>query len=121
LAIHLAAGVVEVIFELLDLPAEPVAVVAVAIPVAIGSFVLASQPLDLVLLPLELGDQRRALALLSLQLRDQVLARGGQPASLHATVMPRLSTKYKQKHVAAACRRPLTLAGDPLNEYKGKR
>jgi len=107
LAIHLAPRVVELIFEVVDLPAEPVPVVAVAIPVAIGSFVLASQPLDLVLLPLELGDQRLALALLSFELGDQLVARRGVPLRLHASVMPRLSTKYKQKHVAPARRRPL--------------
>lgn len=92
LAIHLAARVVELIFEVLDLFAERVAFVAVAIAVSIRPLMLASQPLDFALLPLELG--------------NQLLTRRRVPLRLHASVMPCLSTKYKQKRVKPARRRP---------------
>ena len=93
LAIHLAPRVIELIFEVLDLLAQRVAFVAVAIPVSVRSLVLASQTLDFALLPLELG--------------DQLFTRRRPPLRLHASVMPRLSTKYKQKRMHPARRRPL--------------
>lgn len=93
LAGHLPARVVELIFEVLDLLAERIAFVAVTIPVPIRSLVLAPQPLDLALLPLELG--------------DQFFTRCRVPLRLHASVMPRLSTKYKKRVKAARHRPPL--------------
>jgi hypothetical protein len=58
------------------------------------SLVLASQPLDFALLPLKL--------------RDQLFASLHLPLRLHASVMPRLSTKYKQKPVQGTRRPPLS-------------
>lgn len=83
LAVHFAPRVIELIFEAFDLLPQRVPFIAVAIPVPIRSLVLASQALDFALLPL--------------QLRDQLFTRRRVPLGLHASVMPRSSTKYKQK------------------------
>ena len=83
LSVHLAAGVVELVFEAVDLLAQRVALLPVAIPVPIRPLVLAPQPLDFALLPLELG--------------DQLLTRRGAPSRLHAPLMPRSLMEYKKK------------------------
>jgi len=92
LPIHLATGVVELVFEAVDLLAEDVPLLPVAVPVAIRSFVLAPESLNLALLPL--------------QLRDQLLARRGLPSRLHAPVMPRSPMEYKTETLNDARRRP---------------
>ena len=106
LPIHLAPGVVELVFESVDLLAERVPLLPVAIPVAVRPIVLAPQSFDFALSPLKLRDQGVALALLPLQLSDQVVARRREPARLHAPVMPWSLLMYKRKRVNAARRRP---------------
>ncbi len=92
LPIHLAAGVVEQVFESVDLLAERVPLLAVPVAVAIRPLVLAPQSLDFALLPFELG--------------DQLLTRRGAPARLHAPVMPRSPMEYKKETLNGARRRP---------------
>lgn len=92
LPVHLATSIVQQVFESVDLLAERVPLLAVPVAVAIRPLVLAPQSLD--------------LALLALQLRDQLLTRRGLPPRLHASVMPRLPTKYKKERMNGARRRP---------------
>ena len=92
LPIHLAAGVVELVFESVDLLAKCVPLLSVPVSIPIRPLVLAPQSLD--------------LTLLSLQLRDQVVPRRRAPSGVHASVMPWSSMKYKQERLRAARRRP---------------
>jgi hypothetical protein len=92
LSIHLAAGVVELVFEAVDLLPQRVALLPVAIAVPIRPFVLAPPALDFALLPFELG--------------DQLVTRRGAPARLHASVMPRSPMQYKKETLKGARRRP---------------
>jgi hypothetical protein len=85
LPVHLPTGVVELVFELVDLLAEGIPLLPIPVPIAVGAFVLTPQPLDLALFSLELG--------------DQVVTRRGAPSRIHAPVMPRSSTKYKKECV----------------------
>jgi len=91
LPVHLAAGVVQLVFEPADFLAKCVSLLPVPIAIAIRPLVLAPQSLD--------------LALLAQQLRDQFLAGGRQPTRLHATVMPWLLAQYKRECGNAARRR----------------
>jgi hypothetical protein len=92
LPVHLATGVLEQIFEAVDLLAQRVALLPVPIAVLIRPLVLAPQSLD--------------LALLSLQLRDQVIPRRGPPVGVHGPVMPRSRMEYKNETPNGARRRP---------------
>jgi hypothetical protein len=76
-------GLVEVVFEPIDLLAELVAVAPISIPIALHTLMLASQPL--------------VLALQSLEFGDQFLAGGRVPSRVHAPVMTRLENRYKYK------------------------
>jgi hypothetical protein len=92
LPIHLATGVVELVFEAVDLFSERVPLLPVSISIPIGPLVLATQALD--------------FALLALQLRDQLVTRRSLPSRLHATVMPRSPMEYKTETLNGARRRP---------------
>jgi hypothetical protein len=92
LSVHLAAGVVEEVLEVVDLLPQGVALLPVPVSVPIRLLVLAPESID--------------LALLSLQLRDQVIPRRGPPSGVHALVMPRSPMEYKKKTLNGARRRP---------------
>jgi hypothetical protein len=87
-----AAGAIEFVAQPLDLLTQLVTLVPIPIPIAIGPRLLAAQALDLALLPLELG--------------DQLVARCGAPVRLHRSVMPRRATEYKYDFLDLASRRP---------------
>ena len=79
-----APGVIEVVFESVDLFPELVPLLPIPIPVLISSLMLTAQPFDLPLLPLKLP--------------DQFVARRGAPLrSQHTWLMPCLGEEYKQK------------------------
>jgi hypothetical protein len=78
-----ATGLVQFVFEPVNLLLQLVPLLAVPVPILIGALVFATQPLDLSLLPLEFG--------------DQVVARRRAPGLSHASVMPRLDREYKRK------------------------
>jgi hypothetical protein len=61
--------------------------------------VLAPQPVDLALLPLQ-HPQR------VFELGDQLFTRRRVPSRLHAPVMPRSPMEYKKETLKGACRRP---------------
>ena len=98
---HGAPGLVKQILEPLDLLAQHIAFLAVTIAVPIGPFVVASQALDLPLLPLHLGEQR-------FELRDQRFTRRRAPSRLHAPVMARSENLYKYEILDRLGRRPLS-------------
>jgi hypothetical protein len=75
---------VEVVFEPLDLLAQRVAFLSISIPILIRPLMLASQPFDLALLPLEL--------------LEQFVPRRGAPLDTqHALLMPCSGEEYKRK------------------------
>jgi hypothetical protein len=53
-----------------------------------------------------LASESLDLALLPLQLRDQVISRRRPPSGVHAPVMPRSRREYKQEPLNRARRRP---------------
>jgi hypothetical protein len=85
-----ASGVIEVVFEAVDLLPKLVPLLPIAIPVSVRPLMLPAQPLNLAALPVD-------LALLSFELRDQLLARRRAPRGSHASLMPRLDLAYKGK------------------------
>ena len=93
-----ALGVVEVVFQPLDLFAELIAVAPIAVAIPIRTLVLSPQPLDLSTLSLD-------LALLPFQLGDQLITRRRAPFREHAPVMARLKNLYKYKRVDRGRRR----------------
>jgi hypothetical protein len=99
LPVHLATGVLEQIFESVDLLSKRVPFLPIPIPVPIGSLVLAPQAVDFALLALQ-HPQR------VFELRDQFLTRRGPPSRLHAPVMPRSRMEYKKETLNGARRRP---------------
>jgi len=83
LSVQRAPRIIELVFEPVDLLAQPVAFAPIAVPVAFRLFAFASQTLVLTLSPFQFG--------------DQILARGRAPARVHGFVMPRVDRKYKRK------------------------
>jgi hypothetical protein len=76
-----ATSGVEFVFEPLDLLPQRVAFAPVPIPISVGAFLFLSQSFDLALLPLELF--------------DQIFARGRAPSREHPSVMARVRRLYK--------------------------
>jgi hypothetical protein len=75
---------IEVVFEPLDLLAQRVAFLTISIPILIRPLMLATEPFNLALLPLEF--------------LEQLVARGGAPLrSQHTVLMPRSREEYKRK------------------------
>lgn len=92
-----ALGGLECVFEAIDLVSQPIALSTQLVPLTAETIALT---LDVGPLPIPFGPlsaQPFNLALLPLQLGDQVVARRGAPARSHALVMPRLVRKYKRK------------------------
>jgi len=87
---------VEVILEPIDLLAKRVALPPIAITVSIRALMLAPQSLNLALLPLDL--------------LNQVLAGRRAPSRMHAPVMARLKNSYKYKYLDSARRRASSTA-----------
>jgi hypothetical protein len=88
LAMLRAFGLIELVLEFLDLLAQLVAIVAIAIPGPVGALVLAAQAVNLLPLP-------RDLALLEFELGDQLLTSRGMPTRLQTSVMPDSPISYK--------------------------
>jgi hypothetical protein len=90
-----AAGAIELVAQPHEFFPQRVPLVPIAIAIPIRSVLLAPQPLDLSLLPLEF--------------RDQLLSRRRLPARVHARFMARLQKKYKYDYLdlrAADLRHP---------------
>jgi hypothetical protein len=104
-----ASGLVEVVFEPIDLLAQLVAVSTIPVAVPIRALVLAPQALDLTTLTLD-------LALLPREFVNQLVACRGSPSREHASVMPRLKNLYKYKCSDLQAPTPVIGSGDPLNK-----
>ena len=81
LSVQCSLGGIELVFQPLDLLAHAVTFATITVPVSFRLVPFTTRPL--------------ILPLASLQLGDQLLARGGAPVRLHALVMPEPDWKYK--------------------------
>ena len=76
--------ITELVFEPVDLPLQLVPLLAIPVAILIGPLMLAAQPLNLVLLSFQLG--------------DQLVARRRAPfRPEHVSLMPRFGREYKRK------------------------
>jgi hypothetical protein len=75
---------IELVFEPVDLPPQLVPLLAIPVAILIGSLMLAAQPLNLALLPFQLGDQL-------------VTRRRAPFRPEHVSLMPRFGREYKRK------------------------